>query len=265
MSATEESLSSIFSNPEAPKEAPAPTGEVTTEKAETVAAPPAEQEKPKGPERDEAGKFKKAEEAPPEKPQKSEVSALIAMRQRLQAAENRVRELESPKQARPSVFDDEDAAIKVRVAEETRSTREAILSLSRDLAISKHGDSYAEAEEAFFEAAEANPEMYEKLRASSNPGEYIYAHGTFHKKLTPHNGDIMRMLEHETGAMKGEIANRDTRIKALEAEVERLSKLSKDLEALPRSLNSRASGQPQAATEDDEEISTITRFGNKQR
>lgn len=261
----QESLSDILSGkeiddaPASAESAKSPTGEKE--------APPAgkiEAEKPKD-DKPEAKPTESVKDAPV-KP-RPDVAAIIDERRKRQAIERELAELKAGKPAeRPSVFEDEDKAIRSRISEETRSTREAIYHLSRELAETKHGDAYRDAEQAFLEASESDPQLIEALRHAPNPGEFIYRHGTFHRKLAPYDGDVMKMLDGETATLKGEIAERDTRLKALEAQVAELTRQKTELETLPRSLNSRASGAaPQAGDEDDEDIKQITRFGNKQR
>ena len=79
-------------------------------------------------------------------------------------------------------------------------------------------------------------------------------------------GNILKYREKVTAATSAKLTERDTKIKALEAEVARLVQANKDLEALPRSLNDKASAASLKASDSDaEDITQIARFGNKQR
>lgn len=257
----QESLADIMAGKE-PPEVKEPVAKSDTEtKGETVAktevVPPTKDE----------AKEQPAQKEPEAKKQRPDVAAIIDERRKRQALEREIAELKAGKPAeRPSVFDNEDEAIRSRVKDETRSTREAIFSLSSELARTKHGDAYSEAEEAFLEASEQYPQLIEELRNSPNPGEFVYSQGIFHRKLSPHGGDVMKMLEHETSSLKSTVSERDTRIKALEAQVAELTQQKTDLESLPRSLNSKSSGaSPKSGDDDDEDIRSITRFGNNKR
>jgi hypothetical protein len=277
MSVPQESLSSILSNKE-PVEvaAPEPTGDTTT-KVET--APPADGKTEKVDDkpaqvRDGNGKFAKTEaataattEATTETPAaKSEVGAIIAMRQRLQAAENRVKQLEGgDKVAKPSVLDDEDKAFSTRIDEGTRGLREQNYHLSVKLARMEHGTDFGAAEEAFANAAEHDDQLIAALRASADPGEYIYTVGLQIKELADVGGDFVKYREKVTAESRTQLAEKDTRIKALEAENAELKKQKTDLETLPRSLNSRTSATPAAGSEDPEDLKSIVKFGNQHR
>jgi hypothetical protein len=268
VSATEESLSSILSNI-APPEAAVEKGEQTLV---VTSAPHAEKVETTEKARDESGKFKATEKAVEtaakveEKPTtRADVAAIIDERRKRQALEKQLRELQSAKSAeRPSVFDNEDAAISVRVEEALRPIKEANYKLSVKAARKEHGEVYAEAEQAFADAAESDPRLYEGLRSSDDPGEYIFSLGLQIKELAGVGGDFVKYREKVTGELSGKLGERDKQIATLTAQVEALTKAQKDLETLPRSLNSKPSGSPAASDADDVDIKTLVRFGNKQ-
>lgn len=271
MSATEESLSSILSNSAPPVEKPAEaTGESSAPPAEKV-----EKTEAKETARDESGKFTKVEtKAEVEKPAtpepvkpRADVAAIIDERRKRQALEKQIAELTANKPAaKVSVFDNEDEAIRSRVDEATRPLREAHYNLSMRYARTAHGEGFAEAEASFMEAAEANPSLYEGLRNAGDPGQYIYMHGTFHKEMSEVGGDILKYREKVTTETAGKLSEVTKENASLKAQIEALTKAQAELEALPKSLNSRASGStPKAGEGDDEDIKSIARFGNKQR
>jgi septal ring factor EnvC (AmiA/AmiB activator) len=192
------------------------------------------------------------------------VAAIIELRRRTQAAEARVRELEGGKDkaAKPSVLDDEDKAFDTRIDEGTRGLREQNYHLSVKLARMEHRDDFATAEEAFANAAEQDDRLIAGLRASADPGEYIYTVGLQIKELAEVGGDFVKYREKVTGEARTKISDLETRNKALEAQVAELTKQKTDLETLPRSLNSRPSGSaPVSGSEDPEDIKSLTRFG----
>jgi len=276
MSATQESVQEILSNkePAAVAAAPETTGD-------TKAAPPAAgtttDDKPDGDKaaqtRDASGKFQKAPEADASKPDanqpdkpRADVAAIIDERRKRQAAEARVRELEGnagKDAAKPSVLEDEDKAFSTRIDEGTRGIREQLYHLSMDNARLRHGDAFAEAEEAFANAAEKDERLIEGLRNSANPGEYVFSMGFHVKELADVGGNLQKYREKITADSRTQIAERDTRIKALEAQVAELTHQKTELETLPRSLNSRTSAAPAAGSVEPEDIKSIARFGNQ--
>lgn len=273
MSASEESLSEILGK--GPVSTPEPAKGEAAKPAE--AAPPAAKEPTPAEEtaeakaaRDEKGRFTKAEEKPAEKPAekpKADVAAIIDERRKRQAAEARLAEALKSQQkpeAKPSVFENEDAAISARVDERNQPIREAIYKLSVKTARAIYKDAYTEAETAFMEAAEKDERLLEGLRASDDPGEYIYSMGIHVRELADVGGDLMKYRDKVTASMKGELETRDARIKALEAELAAAKQAQTELESIPRSLNGTSSGPtPKAGAGDPEDIRYIVRFGSK--
>ena len=282
MSVEQESLSEIIGNRfgGTKAEAPASTGE--PEKPAEAAPPAAAKEEP-APEadkpqraRDETGKFTKAEEPaekPAEKAEKpklstAEVAAIIDERRKRQEAEQRYADLlkQTQKPAeRPSVFENEDAAISSRVAEGNQPLREAIYKLSVKAARGLYKD-FGDAEQAFLEAMEKDERLLHGLRQSDDPGEYIYTMGIHVRELADVGGDLMKYRDKVTAVSQSKIDDQAKQIAALTAEVESLKKAQSDLESVPRSLNNTSSGSsPKAGDEDPEDIRSIARFGNQRR
>jgi len=213
--------------------------------------------------RDESGKFAKAAETPPaEKPKSGDqTGAIIAMRQRLQAAENRVRELEgSGKAAPPSVLEDEDRAFNTRIDQGTRGLREQNFRMSMKLARLTHGETFAQAEQAFAEAAEQDERLIAGLRASDDPGDYIYTVGLQIKELASVGGDFVKYREKIAAESQAQLTERDNRIKALEAEVASLKQSQTAREEVPASLNRQPSGAVPAREGDSMDVNKIVRF-----
>ena len=268
----EESLSSILSGADPVTESEPAPAEVKTETQVTE----------KTLVRDESGKFAKAGEAPaqveakPAEPQKAEptkvrpdVAAIIDERRKRQAAEERAERAERQLQqgqrptARPSVFEDEDAAISARVQEHLAPLREGLFYQSMRSAKLTHGAEFEAAEAAFAEEAERNPQLVAQLRASHDPGEFVYAEGLRIKELADVDGNFLKYREKLTAGHTAALAEKDARISALQAELDALKKANTDLQSLPRSLNKSPSGSPKAGEEDDEDIGSIVRFNNR--
>ncbi len=275
MSVPEQSIGDILSGkePEAIPVETADTDKAVEATGEKAAPPAADQDKQKvedkqAPARDESGKFKateKVEEKPAEKP-RADVAAIIDERRKRQAAEARLRELEGGgKQPRASVLEDEDKAFDQRINEGTRGLREQNYKLSVKLARMEHGDAFAEAETAFAEAAERDDRLYAGLRASDDPGEYIYSVGLQIKELADVGGDFMKYRQKVTADLNGKLTEREERIKALESELEATKKAKQELESLPTSLNSKGSQVSSKDVPEDESLKSLVRFGNKQR
>lgn len=274
MSETQESLSSILGDSPFNKAPAAPTDVKPAEKAE--AAPSAAKEEApveKGQPRDEGGKFAKAEtEKPEEKPlekpvekPRADVAAIMDERRKRQALEAELKQLREQQPAKkPSVFENEDEAFTSRVSEGTRELREQLYTQSVEIAQLKYKGAFAEAQNAFAEAAEADPRLYEGLRAARNPGEYIYSVGLQIRELADVGGDFVKYREKLTGSMQTQLSEKDARIKALETELDAMKKAQADLDAVPRSLNSASSGAAAKGEQaDDEPIEKLVRFGNK--
>lgn len=249
-----------------------------------TAAPPAVETKPEAPAevkpevdakpdrvRDESGKFAKAEakaeekaaEKPAEKPKLSsaEVAAIIDERRKRQEAEQKYADLLAKTQKpgeKPSVFENEDAAISARVAEGTRGLRESMYKLSVKAARGVYKD-FAEAESAFAEAMERDPRLIVGLQQSDDPGEYIYTMGIHVRELADVGGDLMKYREKVSAVSQSKIDEQAKQIAALTSEIETLKKSQAELAAVPRSLNGLPS-TPAKAGDGDDDINSIVRF-----
>lgn len=188
-------------------------------------------------------------------------AALKAARERYRTAEARLKELEAKQGEKVSIFEDEDKGIAQRVAEQSRPLREATFNMSVKLARLTYKDEYEKAEAAFFESAEADPRLYEQLRAASDPGEFIFTIGTQISELGPVGGDFMKYRQKVTGELQAQLQQKDEQLKALNARLEALEKAQKELDEVPRSLNADKSAPgPKVEEADEEDISKIVRF-----
>lgn len=268
MSVEAESIQSILG------ESPFVTGETT--------APPAVETKPEAPvetqqepeakaerSRDESGRFAKAEEKAeaPEKPAKkpmssAEVAAVIDERRKRQALETQLAELQRAQAKpveKPSVFDNEDAAIRARMEEHSAPVREAIYKLSVKSARAIYKD-FDEAAQAFAEASEQDSRLIAGLRASDDPGEFIYTMGIHVRELADVGGDLMKYRDKVTAASQSKVDEQAKQIAALTAEIETLKKSQAELAAVPRSLNALPSTPAKSGDEDGDDIHSIVRF-----
>ena len=282
MSASEESLSSILGNSfgSKPPAEPAKGVEKAAEKPAAAAPPAAEpvakvaetESKPDSA-RDDKGRFTKAEaEKPAEKPQETkprpDVAAIIDERRKRQALEQelaQLRQAQTKPVEKPSIFDNEDAAIRARMEEHSAPVREAIYKLSVKTARTIYKD-FDEAAQAFSEASEKDSRLIAGLRASDDPGEYIYTMGIHVRELADVGGDLMKYRDKVTAGSQAKIDELSQQLAAIKAENEALKKAHADLENVPRSLNNTSSGPtPKPGEADPDDIKTIVRFGNQQR
>ncbi len=233
-----------------------PVVETPAEPKVVEAAPTAAQE------RDESGKFKaKAEAEKPventepttvsERPveqKKDSVSALIAMRQRLQAAENRVRELEAGKTEKPDIFTEPEKAVQELVAQQVAPIKAKFFTRSVQDAEKAHDD-FGAAYSNFEKLMDANPALLLELREAEDPGEFIYLVGS----NTPEHREAMAAKHRET------VSAKDAEIAALKAENEALKKSQTARSDVPESLNRQPSGAI-PDRDSDSDISKIVRF-----
>lgn len=227
--------------------------------------------------RDDAGKFAKQDveakvEAktdvktevkvdPEQKPvTRADVAAIIDERRKRQELE---RQLQQAQQTPPpSVFEDEDGAIRARVEAQTSHLKAALLNQSVRIAQMVHKDGWKDAEAGFYEAVEANPQLVHQFREAQDPGEFIYQTGIYHREMAKYGGDVVAMRDaiRAEGATALEAAN--ARIKALEAELAEKQAAAAEAAAIPKSLNGKPSATVTAATlTDPEDVSEIVRFG----
>jgi hypothetical protein len=267
-----ESLSSIISGKgeSAPVTTEAPASPAVAPETKETTAP-----ETKAQTRDETGKFAKAAEPTPETkepaaaaPTKDDTDgrtvALRAERERRRQLEAKLRELEqqrSQPEAKVSIFDDEDKGISTRVAEHLRPLRETNFNMSMKLARLTYKDDFDKAEQAFFDSAEGDPRLYDQLRGSPDPGEFIYTIGTQIAELGPVGGNFAKYREQITAQNKAELAKRDEQIAALTAKLESLEKSQQALEQIPRSLNKGSESAPRSVAEaDPTDLKSLVRF-----
>lgn len=272
-----ESLSDILSGP---RTVETPTA-VTAKADATPAVAQPEVETPKVA-RDESGKFAKTEaekviegeksaekpvDKPAEKLTRADVAAIIDERKRRQAAETELANLRKQAPVKlPSVFDNEDEAIRARVDAATKPLREQFFTQSMRLAAKEYGTRFEEAQEGFMDATKANPNLIAEWQNADDPGEFLYRHGLFHKKLSAVGGDLTKFEEQVTATTRAELDALKLQYDALKAENETLKGTKSDLDNLPKSLNNRSSRAAASGdVGDEEDLSQIVRFGNKPR
>lgn len=223
-------------------------------KAETK--PDDKADKPESKERDEHGRFTKT--VPQE--------ALHAERRKRQELEARL-EAQTQQKPKTSVFEDEDKAISERVDAALSPYKERFFKLSIKAARNVTGrDDFDAIMDSFADAAENDPRLSAQLRESDDPGEFLYTVGKQIRELADSGGDIVKYGEKKTAAVKAALDTANARIKALEAEVEKLKTAKQDLDEVPTSLNEKSSGPaPKSGEEDPEDLKAIVRFGNQPR
>lgn len=236
----------------------------------------AEVAEPKAQPRDDSGKFSKAEpeakpteakvepvKADPEKPlTRADVAAIIDERRKRQELERQLQQVQQAPTP-PSVFEDEDGAIRARISNETAGLRSALLQQSVRIAQLVHKDTWQDAEQAFYEAAEQNPALVQQFREAVDPGEFVYKHGIFHREMAKYGGDIVAMRDGIRAEANAGLEAANSRIKALEAELAAERQAKADAAAIPKSLNKQTSAPVTAETlTDAEDLSQIVRFGN---
>lgn len=270
MSDTEESLGEILGGSSAFHAKPEPAVEPKVEaKAEPEAV-----EAPKAPARDDSGKFTKTDaSAEVKEPAKAEVktdeapltradvAAIIDERRKRQELERQLQQVQQTPP--PSIYEDEDGAINARVDARTNHLKAALLQQSVRIAQMVHKDSWADAEAGFHEACEANPHLVQQFREASDPGEFIYQTGIYHKEMAKYGGSVVAMRDAIRSESKQALATAETRIAALEKELADMKAAQAEAANIPKSLNKSASAHVNSETVgDDEDISQIVRFGN---
>ena len=200
----------------APTPAKAPEPVVTPPVATPVAAPVTQPTIPT--ENAEAAAYKKA---------------MREEREKRQAAEARLRELQTPKAPV-----DPWADLPGTLTQHQQQLREDLFiercNLTEEIARDKHKD-FDGVREVFLEEAQKNPQLFAQLRQERNPAEFAYREGLRARELKDVNGDFT--------AYKSKLE------KDIEARVraELESKYGKPAPAVPTSLNSDSS--PAVATE----------------
>lgn len=222
----------------APEEKPA-----EPEKPETPTEPaPAPEEVDKPTEnaqaRDQLGKFAKT--VPHE--------AFHAERERRKELEAKLAELQKSNKPPPSVLDDEDGAFRERLTAATRPIAQRLFNMSVAAAKRVPGREDYDDVYAFMEQeVQKQPSLMQDIDAADDPGEFIYQLGKTRKELAEVGGDITKLRESVTAKSQKALAEKDSQIKALQAEVAALKASQEKRERIPQSTNSEAS----AATKDD--------------
>lgn len=114
--------------------------------------------------------------------------AMQAEREKRQAAEARLRELEKPPAPKPDFWADPEARMKVEREELQETLFIERCNLTADIARQRHTD-YDQMQAAFLEAAETDPSLFSRLRQERNPAEFAYKQGLLHRELGAVNGD----------------------------------------------------------------------------
>lgn len=114
--------------------------------------------------------------------------AMQSEREKRQAAEARLRELDKPK-VKPDFWADPEARMTMEREELQETMFVERCNLTADIARQRYKN-YDEMQAAFLEAAEADPSLFARLRAERNPAEFAYKHGVLHRELGSVNGDM---------------------------------------------------------------------------
>jgi hypothetical protein len=154
-------------------------------------------------------------------------------REKRQAAEARVRELQTPKTP-TDPWQDLPGALSQQQVQLREDMYVERCNVTEELARDRHKD-FEEVRDVFLEAAHDDPSLFQRMRQERNPAEFAYREGLRIKELKDVNGDF--------GAYKSKLE------KDIEARVraELEAKYGKQIPAVPASLNSDSS--PAVATE----------------
>lgn len=126
---------------------------------------------------------------PPPDPEKEGYrKAMQAEREKRQALEARLKELESPPKPPVDPWTDLPGALAQQQTQFQKQLRDQRLLVSEDMAREKYKD-FEEVINHFNAAVEQNPALADQMLASRNPAEYAYKQGILHKELGSVNGD----------------------------------------------------------------------------
>ncbi len=255
-----ESLDSIFENADAPsQQADQPRDDggkfaLVEEEAKPAEAAPAEPAKPA-----EAAVV----EPTAKEPVRPEVAAIIDERKKRQQVERELQELKAKAEPKPDFWENPEQATAATVRQMLDPVKSENFELRMQLAELRYPD-FGDAVKAFLEVAQNDPTLTYQIDHAPNPIDFAYREGKRLKELAPYGGDFTKYREAVTGQLKGEIATRDERIKALEAQLAEAARAKADLESIPRSLNKGTEAAPRSKAEaDDDDISSIVRFNQK--
>lgn len=271
MSTEVESLSSILSSnsasPATSEPAKAETTDVKAEPAKVPdAAPSAAKPEAETPtnvdakDRDEKGRFAPKAETKTETKTEAKPEPMVPLAALL--AERAKRQNPEPQKPKTSVLENEDTAFAERIGEHVAPLKQAVFEISIEFARQSHDD-FDEVASIFAKAADTDERLWAQMRESSNPAKYIYQIGKQFRELAPFGGDVQKYRDHSVATTKAELDKANEQLAAARAELESLKKSKEELESIPRSLNSAASGsQPNAVDADPADLSKIVRFGN---
>lgn len=183
--------------------------------------------------RDETGRFAKT--VPQE--------ALHAERQRRQQAEAELERLrQQPAKPPTSVLEDEDKAFSERLEQATAPLRQQFFNLSVSHARRVSGrEDYQHVYDYMSEEIQKDPQLAQGLRAAEDPGEWIYTMGKTRKELAEVGGDITKLRDHATSAVRAELDQTKQALKAMQAELAALKASQEKRSNIPQSLNSEPS------------------------
>ena len=130
--------------------------------------------------------------------------AMQAEREKRQAVEARLRELEAPKKEPVDPWTDLPGALKSEREQLQETLFVERCNLTAEIARQRHTD-YDEMQAAFLEAAEADPSLFVRLRQERNPAEYAYKQGVLHRELGSVNGDPIAYREKLKASIRAEV------------------------------------------------------------
>jgi len=197
------------------------------------------------------GETPKAESQTQEKITTVPHAALHAEKERRKALEAELAALKSAQPAKPatSVLEDEDKAFSERLSMATRPLVQRLFNMSVAAAKRVPGrEDYQEVYDFMNEEVQTHPELMADIDRAEDPGEFIYQLGKTRKELAAVGGDITKLREQATAELRTEMAAKDERIKALEAELARTKASEEKRSKIPSSLNTEQSGSPKDDT-----------------
>lgn len=232
---TTESATDVKASTEAPASS-AGQGEQQQSEAENTAEAAAG-----APVRDEKGRFSKQPDTKPNDSTDGRNAALWHERERRRQLEAELEQLRAGQQKQPtSVFENEDKAIAERVEQHVQPLRVKFFNMSEKVARAAYQD-YEEAREAFLREAENKPLLIEQLRASDDPGEFIYSEGLRVKELGEVGGDFVKYRAKLESKFSEKVTALETQLQALRAENSALKESKEKQSRIPQSLNTETS------------------------
>jgi len=225
----------VESTPEPdPEPEPTPAAEAAPEAVTgEPSAPPARELPPRG----EDGKWIARETAAPKEDHRVPLEAMLAERERRQAAERELQELRAKEkqQPPPDFWENPQAAVEATIksreeeliAKAEARARETFFKFTENSARSRYSD-YEQQRAVFAEEAQRNPMLAAQLRDAPDPAEFIYQQGRMASELREVGGDLSAYRKR----LEADIRQR----------VEReLAEKSARVAAIPQSLNTEPS------------------------